>query len=313
MTSMSSQFGLFPDELFLQIIDAAVSMFLIKDRTTVVRLCQTSKAVYNHIAPTLYHTIIITGENAEDIEEFAIDADTALLAARIFSHTRTLHEIARVGNFPTDFLQNVESIHASFHLIRDIAVVADRVDANAGIPLSSPSSCSIRRIHMRHARLRSVSQIPVRTRANFTHFCGQVSTSTAKRHHAAFVNDPEAYMRGILDALPALIHLGLEISYVNILSSHVVNNWEIGAFERALRTALSYRRLTVIAIRVSGRFIQRWDEIICVLRHVSGSTRRLLVWKDDSRVTSWNEEEFRARDAAEGRSIWTEARPVQDI
>ena len=120
-------------------------------------------------------------------------------------------------------------------------------------------------------------------------------------------------MRGILDALPALIHLGLEISYVNILSSHVVNNWEIGAFERALRTALSYRRLTVIAIRVSGRFIQRWDEIICMLRHVSGSDRRLQVWKDDSGVTSWNEDNFCARDAAEGRSIWTEARPVQDI
>jgi len=93
MTSINSPFGLLPVELFLQIVDAAVSMFLIKDRTTVVRLCQTSKAVYNHIAPTLYHTIIITSENAEDIEEFAIDADTALLAARTFSHTRTLHEI----------------------------------------------------------------------------------------------------------------------------------------------------------------------------------------------------------------------------
>jgi len=311
---MDSLFGRLPEELFLQIVDAAVSMFLIKDRATVVRLCQTSRAVYNHVAPTLYHTIIAKSSNAEAIVEFANDKETAPLAARLFSNTKSLHVIAQIINIPAALLQNVEIIQASFSMAKEIAIVADRLDANAGIPESSPSSCSIRRLYMWYAKYQSIYKLSARTRANVTHICGYVSNSAANRNHADFIKNPETYMRAILDALPGLTHLGFELIYLNDSWSHIVDVWEIGAFERALRAALSYQRLDSIAIRVSGRFITRWDEILRMLLQVSGSDRRLKVWKDDNGATSWDEEEaLCARDAAEGRSIWTQVRPVQDI
>jgi len=51
---MADPFALLPNELFLHIIDIAISAFLIEDRPALGRLAQTSREIYNRVVPALY-------------------------------------------------------------------------------------------------------------------------------------------------------------------------------------------------------------------------------------------------------------------
>ena len=244
--------------------------------------------------------------------------ETALLAARVLSHTRSLHLFdSSLKDGDAALLRGISNIRVPLYLVKAIAADADEQDADAGIPPSAASSCSIRRIHLGTAPYHRIVEISVRARANLTHICGNAGNSSSAFEYGLFKHNPGEWMRAIMAALPNLTHVGFDIIYLSEFPSDIVivnEEWDVGAFERAMETALSYQQLNVVAVRVTGGFLLRWDDIISMLCRVAGSDRRLQAWKDDRGVSEWHEEDERmALDAFQGRSIWTMVRPVQDV
>jgi len=306
-------FDRLPHELALLILEHAVNFLLASDRTSLVHLAQTSKTVYGIVAPQMYRSIYVPNGKASRLLAFADeDSPTRTLADRVFIHARSLHMV----DFDTSkafgkIFQRLEYIESHVEAIDVIATACEkRRIIDGGI------NTTLRSVHLCCDACATVIKISGPTRMGITHLCGYMVDPQFGSLWDTFLADPSDWMASLMDKLPALTHLGLNLYCVTV-TSKVVEAFDLSAFAKTIHAALATRDgcLRVVAVRVAGRYINRWDEILSTLQGVEssgvGTAGRIRVWRDDRVQDDWDE--CIMSNAAANRTIWTESLPVASL
>lgn len=286
-----------PTELTAYIIRTAVHEYRFSDRQSVVSLASSSRVVYEIVGPILYHTIIVTDSNVDQLESLASNSRTHQLAKRIFSHVRSFHNFSTKG-YPIDarLLVNIESIESHelmplFLLTKLKSVHIPILDIGPEVP----------------------GQIgPAGVFAAVTHVIGTLPMFSYVDYWDSFFGDPASWMRSLLEYLPAVTHLGLEYDYPwRDEGAGVIARFDCVAVGTAVRTALSdCPNIQCLVIRTCGLLAEtRQTDFEVALRDVGDS--RVKIWVDMRRMADWHDyRALRILDVKEGRTIWTEARSL---
>jgi len=306
-------FDRLPHELALLILEHAVNLLLASDRTSLVHLAQISKTVYGIVAPQMYRSICVPNGKASRLLAFADeDSPTRSLADRVFIHARSLHMV----DFDTSkafgkIFQRLEYIESHVEVIDVIATACEeRRMIDGGI------STTLRSVHLCCDTCDTITRVPGLTLMGITHLCGYMVDPEFGGLWHTFLADPSDWMATLMDKLPALTHLGLNL-YCSTVITSVVEAFDLSAFAKTIHTALATRDrcLSVVAVRVTGRYINRWDEILSMLQGVEsggvGTAGRIRAWRDDRVQDDWDE--CIMSNAAANRTIWTESLPVASL
>lgn len=310
-------FDRLPHELALLVLEHAVNLLLATDRTALVHLAQTSKTVYNIVAPQMYRSIYVPSDRSSDLIEFAReDSPTRTLAERVLIHARSLHMIDSNPSGPYDNLfQHLELIESHIEV-----VIAITTSSGHRQGVNGRSSTTLRSVHLCFDLCSTIIRLSSSVRAHLTHLCGYMIDPEFDNLWRIFLADPSDWMAMLLNELPALSHLGLNLYCTYMVSkSRIVAAFDLVAFAQSLRTALTTGngRLVVIAVRVAGLYVTRWDQILLELKRVDlvdgVATGRIMAWRDDRGQDDQDWDEWIMADALAKRSIWTEALPVASI
>ncbi|EJD50774.1 hypothetical protein AURDEDRAFT_159921 [Auricularia subglabra TFB-10046 SS5] len=158
-----------------------------------------------------------------------------------------------------------------------------------------------------------VDHLPLTTLAYVTHLLGYCPNSSDDR--ITLTADCIAHL---LSTMPALTHLAFDVVELNKSigdnsdtdSDSEGEPLDLSALEVALRAALSYSRIHVVALRVGADWLVDWPAVLNLAVKLCDS--RVLLWKDARPMRSWaGIAAHAASDAWAGRNIWTEARQVR--
>ena len=298
-----------PSELAIRIVEHAAYSFRFSDRQSVVRLAATSRSIYAVATPILYHTLIVGDPQAVRILLFVSDQDTSASARGVFSFVRVL--VWSVGNsryIDPELFISLEAVHALGSQIVDMS-------QRASTMRSQMSDFRLQRIHTLSIAFSSeIPQFNARVRYGLTHLSGSLPLIYGNHEWRHLHQEPATWMRGILDYLPMLTHLGLELLNIGLPQEHssMVEMFDLNALETVLLTALAYakEKLALVALRVTNRYIgQRVEDLNTLFTNVRDP--RLRVWWDERLIPSWDHwNEWTNQDVAAGRDIWTEAESV---
>lgn len=278
-----------PAELYYPTMRCAAEDAVCTDRQWVVQLALVSRFVHELVSPILYHTMIVTGDNYLKIVSLA---DVGNKSAHIFRAVQWLVVDARLGYSEEDRLGDlfpcVTSIDASRRLIKMIA---------------SNQESRLRRLAVRHG---SVLELPASTLASVTH----ITEPTPNLRYVVGVDYLADRLGKLLDAMPALTHVALEMLSVNDFARAYVDlPDELASLENALRVTLQNPRVQAVAVRVATPYLPHWPAILGAMAQFKDT--RLFAWRDERKINSWERaDELVAADAMARRTIWTEARPV---
>ena len=301
-----------PTELALQILQTAATELRFTDRQSVVNLASTSNAVYNIVAPILYHTMIVTAKTRDLIAAFTRDESTQAAAKRVCSHVRmVLEDTGSARSINPKLLLNVVTVLAVANFARDLAEAQCQMVA---APTTGPQ---LRKITLNCIDLKeSISWIPQRSRALITHVAGFLPIFVRTDDWNMFfspsgkpAHGPERWTRSIIDDLPALTHFAFILAAENE-EYEATDAFELGVLGRALETALSVSRLKQVVLKVCGRYVERRREEIELILDRILEPRLSVAWEERP-LTSWYEyDNWSREEVVAGRSIWTQAVPV---
>jgi len=291
-----------PVELAIRVIKHAAFDFRFTDRRSVVHLASTSHAIYDIVAPIMYHTMIIPSRNRGRVRSFMFDGRNRAAAVRVCSHVRVLYcpSTEEYGINPT-LLTSLECIIAVCTLIHDIF---ERIDMSQHsllrqITVFSPDFA------------KDVTKLPARARSRITRVCGFLCVHGGIEWNQ-IQDSPVVWICRILDALPNVTHFGLVLVNLRV-SFHaipLVDSFKVEALQNVVQTALRYRdrRLQRVVLRVCSPFIERRrGEIEKTLQEIKDP--RFSVWWDDRAMSSWDGWKYYEReDVKDGRDIWTAAK-----
>ncbi|KAH7106014.1 hypothetical protein BKA62DRAFT_826408 [Auriculariales sp. MPI-PUGE-AT-0066] len=281
-----------PTELFFEILQCAAWMFLANDRGTVVALAQTSKTVHDLIAPTLYHTMIITHENRRNIEQLTTSPELQASAERVCRLVRFLVIVTSPNSVDLKWFTGVHNFSGPSQMITSLPVTA----------LATLKKASL----WYKTYVNAVKSLPQKVKETLTHVSGYAWGASDLGH------DPDGWCTQIIDTLPALTHIAFEFvdSTDQDVDEFSAENLFMGDLERVLLTALSYPRISCIAIRIAGAFLPRSTDVQQLVLRLKEP--RLRVWIDERPFPLWSDADLASvHDAHHGRVVWTEAQPIQ--
>ncbi|KAH7106038.1 hypothetical protein BKA62DRAFT_826428 [Auriculariales sp. MPI-PUGE-AT-0066] len=287
-------FNLLPTELVVKIVQQAAWKFVADDRSTVIHLAQTSKMVYQLVAPVLYHTAVITSRNIVTLYELITSPETAHLAERVGPLVSVLvfmfaeqEDEANRHDVVLGCFTNVTSFDGAPYFL-DYLIYAGN------------SSISKLSIYYCHSFAGGISDIPEVIQRNLTRLVGIISRAED------CVDIPH-----MLHMLPALSHIGFDLLEVDEDGGMaVVQSFNTSAFEQILVALHEFKQLRCITIRVAGSFCHRWAEMQQVVHRLKDS--RVQMQQDSRERLTWEEEnQISISDALHGRTMWTEAVALQ--
>ena len=288
-------FDRLPLELIKSIIEYAVTQLLHSNRSSLVQLAQTSKGVYKILAPLLYHTIDASS-HAAAFNRFLTNPRFRSLAQRILRHTRVLHipRSERIHEYEAELLQGVEELTTG--TVSVILTLGRWWNSHRKV---RGGTLNLRRLTVVLAGFEEFRLLPASSTQWLTHVCAFGPVIDVGYH---FASDPATWMRDILLLLPRLTHLGF-----NFWTRHRVTAIDLGPFSKAVRAALTFDRLEVIAIRVTDSY----HSMTFLKMLLDLEDNRLRLWRDMGLGRHWMTAVCKGLRAE--KTIWTEALPAQTL
>ena len=288
-----------PVEIVLAILQQATNDFLAEDRMSVVHIAQTSKEVYDLVAPQLFHTLVVLSppENTRATEPTDTNGINEA-ARRVCGFVRCLVVGTMSHKLEPSLLPNVTRIHAPLRLIKD---------------LINPTALRYAQLWWTSSFLQGTQELPKPVQQSLTHICGFLPDVSSSSLYTDYADDPAAWVTDLIKCLPALTHLALDVLRIidpgDYSDDEGLTEFDVAHFETALRAALAWddQRLEFVSFRIAGDYVKRWPEFEELVRRIASD--RLLVWCDRRPMNSWDQENACvAQDAKALRTIWNEAR-----
>jgi len=304
--------GILPPELITIIIRSAVAQLCWSDRISVVHLAQTSKTVYKEVAPLLYHTVVVSTPYAR-LNQILEKAESPDAGRRVFSQTRELHALYEFSELPilTDVFPSVEEITAGgLSIVMKVLGYGRNHQDDGWMPIAPVTTVRLHRLHLLLTTYKNaLADIPGHVLDCLTHICAAAPDHTSPRDWAGLATDPGGWMCRLLDSLPRLTHLGFTCSAATMEAETIVDKFDVALFGNAILAALTYDRVEIVAIRVIGAFLARWDDFISMIIAVCEGNDRVRLWREDRSIGEWPA--MVCQDARLGQSIWSEALPLK--
>ncbi|EJD37262.1 hypothetical protein AURDEDRAFT_154404 [Auricularia subglabra TFB-10046 SS5] len=288
--STASPFDRLPLEIVYAILRRAARDAVVRNPSWIAQLSLTSRGTHAAVIPILYETIFLTPKTCD-----------ALLRPAYVKACRPnpLHGVRRVwvDKSLDDFDQVLK--------VLSVCVNLETLDASLELLIAlQPDVVPPRRIALRFRALHALTRLPADVGASLTHL---------EAYHFPDTNaaaDDRAWLRGILDMLPSLTHVALNIAQAGMPGPRTVL-WpeQLDDIAACARTILSHKPIQRVLVHVSGVYTVEWLQIESRLRQLGDS--RLFGWNDTRYYLNWNEEErLCALDVRSGVDVWAGGVPM---
>ncbi|KZV86305.1 hypothetical protein EXIGLDRAFT_724915 [Exidia glandulosa HHB12029] len=281
---MSLRWHELPIEIVLFIVAHAARSALADNISWLTQLSLVSRAFYDIVTPVLYATLVVTGTNGTLVR--AVTKETRLMA-----YVRKVCLAAASNSSPWQWYEVPLSNSNCFAGVDEVIFLSNR---------TFPSFLRPRRLDMHNIPGLNIACFDLKGPLHLFPQLTHVYLACPSMAEAHIFGLPES-----LHQLPRLTHLAMDMSRESLDPPTDT------AFSERVRNMLSVilettdGQLEILALRVAGKMLARWDSVVRVVAGMRD--RRLRLWRDD-RIG--NTTSLRVQDARIGRDVWTEAKQL---
>ncbi|KZV91417.1 hypothetical protein EXIGLDRAFT_769953 [Exidia glandulosa HHB12029] len=283
---MSLRWHKLPVEIVLFIVAHAAGSALADNVPWITQLSLVSRAIYDVVTPVLYATLIVTDTNGSLVR--AVTKNPRLMAC-----VRKVCIAAPWNSSPWQWYEVPSLDENGFAGVNEVIFLSNR---------SIPSFLRPSRLDMHNIPGLNIACFRLKGPLHLFPELTHVYLACPPMAVARIFGLPES-----LRQLPKLTHLAMDMSR----ESESLDPPSDTAFSERMGKMLSVilettdGRLEVLALRVAGPMLARWDSVVRVVTGMHD--RRLRVWRDDR---TGNTTFLRVHDARIGRDVWTEAKQL---